>query len=271
MKELLGVAKPGAWFISAEQSKIRLAKMKELVEEMGGKWAMPIRKLAALPYIFEQLYGRTVSLAERIVQLYVEDIKGKFSPFLRGNLLATQRGQRGRPTIEAKRRAELNPMKTLKSFWNEQFGLLRGRFELLDREKPTILLDNAHNVDALNNVFLGIRLLHYQRALKGFVLVLGLEKFHDVDELMKAVRYLFKKVNGQIFFVPLSNGKPCHDPVELAKMAHEMGIKTKAFTAFAEAFETAAKAVDERTGLVAITGSPELVSEYWKHKGIKRF
>lgn len=270
-KEIVGIARPGAWFISAEQSKIRLAKMKEWVEERGGNWAMPIRKLAALPYIFEQLYGRTASLAERIVQLYVEEIKGKFSPFLRGNLLATQRGQRGRPTIEAKRRAELNPIKTLKTFWNEQFSLLRGRFELLEREKPTILLDNAHNVDALNNVFLGIRLLHYQRSLKGFALILGLESFHDVTEIMKLIRYLFKKVNGQVFFVPVPGAAESHDPAELAKLALEMNVKAKSFATFAEAFEATNKIVDERQGLVAITGSASLVSEYWKLKGTKRF
>lgn len=270
-QEMLGVTKKDAWFISAEQSKIRLAKMKEWVEARGGKWAMPIRKLAALPYIFEQLYGRTASLAERIAQIYIEDIKGKFSPFLRGNLLATQRGQRGRPTIEAKRRAELNPIKTLKSFWSEQFSLLRGRFELLDKDKPTVLLDNAHNMDALDNVFLGIRLLHYQRPLKGFTLVMGLNSFHPAAEVMKQIRYLFKKVAGQVFFVPLPGNSNSFDPEELAALAKDLNIKAKAYSSFAQAYDAAEKTVDERQGLVAITGSASIVGEYWKHKGIKRF
>ncbi len=269
--EMIGITKPASWFISAEQSKIRLQKMKDWVEEREGKWAMPIRKLAALPYIFEQLYGRSASLAERIAQIYVEDIKGKFSPFLRGNLLATQRGQRGRPTIEAKRRAELNPIKTLKGFWNEQFNLLRGRFEVLDKEKPTILLDNAHNVDALNNVFLGIRLLHYQRSLKGFTLIMGIESHIDMNEVMKLVRYLFKKVNGQVFFVPLPDNKLSCDIEKLVDLARELNVKAKAFASFTEAFDAACKTVDERSGLVAICGSASLVSEYWKAKGIKRF
>ena len=172
--QMMEISRPGNWFISAEQSKIRLQKMKNWIENHGSKWVMPIRKLANLPYVYEQLFGRIASLGERIAQIYVEDIKGKFSPFLRGNLLATQRGQRGRPTLEAKRQAELNPIKTLKSFWADQFDLTKGRFELLNKEKPSILLDCADNIDAFENLFLGIRLLHYQHPLKGLALIIGI-------------------------------------------------------------------------------------------------
>ena len=107
--------------------------MKKWADENDINWAMPIRKLAALPYVYEQLYGRAASLGERIAQIYVEDVRKKFSPFLRGNLLATQKGQRGRPTLEAKRNAELNPIKTLKKFWQEDSGPSSGNchFEIL--------------------------------------------------------------------------------------------------------------------------------------------
>ena len=267
--EMLGLAKKDTWIISAEQSKLRLQTMKEQAQAQGAKWAMPIRKLAPLPYIFEQLYGRSASLAERITQLYVEDIKGRFSPFLRGNLLATKRGQRGRPTLEAKRKAELNPIKTLKMFWGQEFHLLRGRFELLDKEKPTILLDGAHNLDALDNLFLGIRLLHYQRPLKGHAMVLGIDACHSVDDVVKLIRYLCKKVPGEVIFVPLKT--PCHEPTQLATAAKELGLKATACSSFAEGFAAAKAAVDERDGLVTISGSPDLVSDYWKLKGIKKF
>ena len=267
--EMLGLAKKGTWVISAEQSKLRLQTMKEQAEAQGAKWAMPIRKLAPLPYIFEQLYGRSASLAERITQLYVEDIQGRFSPFLRGNLLATKRGQRGRPTLEAKRKAELNPIKTLKMFWSEEFNLLRGRFELLDKEKPSILLDGARNLDALDNLFLGIRLLHYQRPLKGHAMVLGIDACHSVDDVVKLIRYLCKKVPGEVIFVPLKT--PCHEPATLAAAAKELGLKTRACPSFAEGFAAAKAAVDERDGLVTVSGSKELVTEYWKLKGIKKF
>ena len=269
--EMLEIAKPGCWFISAEQSKIRLQKMKSWIDEHQVKWSMPIRKFATLPYIFEQLYGRIASLGERIVQVYIEDIKGKFSPFLRGNLLATQKGQRGRPTLEAKRNAELNPVKTLKGFWLDQFNLLKGRFELLDKEKPTILLDSANNLDAFTNLFLGIRLLHYQKPLKGLSLVITLSKAVNSIEAIKLIRYLLKKVSGQLFFVTLEGADTSfYMAEELEKQSKELNVKTKICQTFAEAFELAKTSVDERDGLVAVSGSHEIVGEYWKYRGIKK-
>jgi dihydrofolate synthase/folylpolyglutamate synthase len=269
-KEIVGLAGKGTLFICAEQGKLRLQKMHAWVDENGAQWVMPVRKLAALPYISEQLYGHVASLAEKITQMYVEDIKGKFSPFLRGNILATGKGQRGRPTLEAKREAERNPLKTLKSFWLEEFSLLRNRFELLDKEKPTILLDNAHNLDALDNLFLGIRLVHYQKALKGLTVIMGVKDFIPESEVIRLVRYLLKKVSGQIFFVPLHEEKSFHSPEKLAASARDMGIKAKGYKTFAEAFQAAKGTVDERNGLVCITGSPSLITAYWAEKGIKK-
>jgi dihydrofolate synthase/folylpolyglutamate synthase len=269
--EMLEVAKSGAWVISAEQSKIRLQKMKNLATERGIKWAMPIRKLASLPYIYEQLFGRVASLGERIAQIYVEDIKGRFSPFLRGNLLITQKGQRGRPTLEAKRQAEMNPIKTLKSFWAEQFDLIRGRFEMLDKENPSILLDNASNLDAFANLYLGIRLVHYQKPLKGLAIILGLSKKTDAIECCKLIRYLIKKVNGAVFFVSLPGDIESHDPEDLAKIAKDLNLKYKTCTSFSDAFEQSKASIDERDGLIAISGSQEMVSEFWKLRGIKKF
>lgn len=269
--EMLETAKSGSWFISAEQSKIRLQKMKTFAVERGVKWAMPIRKLSSLPYIYEQLFGRVASLGERIAQIYVEDIKGKFSPFLRGNLLITQKGQRGRPTLEAKRQAELNPIKTLKSFWTEQFDLIRGRFELLDKENPSILIDNASNMDALTNLYLGIRLLHYSKPLKGLAMILGFSKTVDATESCKLIRYLIKKVNGSVFFVSLPGSIESHDPSELANIAKELNLKAKACASLAEALEQAKTTIDERDGLITIAGSQDLISEFWKLRGIKKF
>lgn len=268
-EDMLDIAKKGTWLVSAEQSKIRLNKMKELSEKKGIKWTMPIRKLASLPYMYEQLYGRNASLGERIAQIFTEEVKQKFSPFLRGNLLATQRGQRGRPTLEAKRNAELNPLKTLKRFWHDEFSLLPGRFELLDKEKPSLLLDNAENIDALENLFLGIRLLHYQKPLKDFVMIIGLPSCIEKIECIKLLRYLLKKVSGQALFVPLENCS-YHEPKDLENIATELGAKSKACSSFSEAFEMAKKSVDEREGLAVITGHQNLISEYWKYRGIKK-
>lgn len=268
--EMIEIAKPGTWFISAEQSKLRLQKMKAYCDERKIKWAMPIRKLALLPYMYEQLYGRVASLGERIAQIYVEDIKGKFSPFLRGNLLATQKGQRGRPTLEAKRQAELNPIKTLKHFWADQFNLLHGRFEYLDKENPSVLLDNSSNLDAMMNLFLGIRLLHYQKSIKGLALIVGFSKSMNAMEAIKLIRYLLKKVSGQIFFINLPADIPSHDAQDLAMMAKELNVKAKPCSSLEDALMQAKLAVDERDGLVAIAGSTSTVSEYWRLRGMKK-
>lgn len=267
--DMLELAKSGSWLVSAEQSKIRLNKMKKWAEDKSVNWAMPIRKLASLPYMYEQLYGRSASLGERIAQIYIEDICKKFSPFLRGNLLATKRGQRGRPTLEAKRNAELNPIKTLKRFWHEEFSLLPGRFELLDKEKPSILLDNADNIDAFTNTFLGIRLLHYQRSIKDLALIIGLPTELDSTESLKLIRYLLKKVSGHALFVPVP-GKASHAPKELEALAKELGIKAKGYDSFAMAAEDAKKISDEQEGLMVVMGHHSVVAEYWKHRGIKK-
>ena len=269
--ELMTVVQPNAWFISSEQSKLRLTKMRTMVEERGGCWSMPIRKLAPLPYIYEQLYGRIASLSERIVQLYLEEVLKKFSPFLRGNLLATQQGKRGRPTLAAQRQAELNPVKTLKTFWATSGDMLRGRFEILHNESPTIVLDNASNVDAFVNFFLGVRLYHYEHPSRGFTLIIGVARALDAQEVLKSIRYLLKKVPGKVFFVELSEGLPCYTTAELMEHAAKINLNARCFAHINEAIRVAKSMVDERDGLIAITGSEKQVAAYWKSRGAKRF
>ena len=271
-QDMVALARPGAWVISAEQSKLRLQKMKDFALASNINWAMPLRKLSQLPYVYEQLFGRTASLGERIAHMYLEKVKETSSAFLKVHAVTAKQGQRGRPTLEAKKQALLHPVKTLKAFWAEKFDLLRGRFELLDKEKPTILLDNADNIDALSNLFLGVRLLHYQRPLKGLALVMGLGMSVDVDETLRMVRYLLRKINGQVFFIELPGSDASHNPHMLVKAAEELGIASRAFSTLKEAFEEAKTAVDERHGLVAVTGSTKVVASYWRTvRDIKRF
>jgi hypothetical protein len=44
------------------------------------------------------------------------------------------------PTTQAKKELEINPKKTLEQFWKEIFNELPGRFQILDKEKPTLFL-----------------------------------------------------------------------------------------------------------------------------------
>lgn len=278
----IGIVKAGTYIVSGDQSKSNLYIMQELTENLGGHWAMPIRKLAPLSYPFEQLHGRCAALAERIAQLYMEKFVASTMTIVKDSLLIKQNGQRGRPTLDAKRQAELNPKKTIEQFWKETCNDLPGRFQLLDKEKPSILLDTANNIDALSNLLLGIRLLHYQRPLKGLSIIIGATQnsFHSAahsEEFAKLLRYFFKKTTGQIFICPVpkplvgAGEEQSWDIEQVTNDIKSMKIKAKACKDFEEAFDLAKKSVDERNGLVVITGSQSIVSYYWHAKGIKKF
>jgi folylpolyglutamate synthase/dihydrofolate synthase len=277
-QEMAGIVKKGTTITSGDQNKTTLQLLQTLAEKQGGVWAMPIRKLANLPYPFEQLHGRCAALAERIAQMFVEQHLSPNSTMVADSLLCKPKGMRGRPTLEAKRHSELNPRKTIEQFWREEISQLPGKFQLLDKEKPSILLDTASNIDSFKNLLLGIRLLHYQRPLKGLTIIVGAAKnaLHS-EEFLKQVRYFFKKTSGQIFICALDETLPgtheehMWDVEQVANDIKGMKVKARACKNFEEAFELAKKSVDERHGLVAITGSTSIVNAYWKLKGIKKF
>lgn len=278
IEEMMGIVKPGTWFVSGDQNKANLQLMNDLTDNIGANWAMPIRKLAPLAYPFEQLHGRCAALAERLAQIYIEYFHNKNVTITSDSLLSKQKGQRGRPTIEAKRQLELIPKKTIDQFWKETTIDMPGRFQFLDKEKPSILLDTASNIDAFKNVLLGIRLLHYQRPLKGLTIIMAAAKdtLHQ-EEFLKAARYFFKKTSGQLLVCPIDNALPGlseNESWDVEKVTNDiksMKIKAKGCKNFEEAFELAKKSVDERNGLVVITGSHSIVHSYWKYKGIKKF
>lgn len=271
---MLSIVKKNTHVVSADQSKLNLQAMQKTVLALGGVWSMPIRKLATLTYPFEQLHGRCAALAERIAQMYinlfVEDKEKTHS------LLAKKKGQRGRPTLEAKRASEINPKKTIEQFWKETENGLNGRFQLLEKEKPTILLDNASNLDAFKNLLLGIRLLHYRKQIKGLTIILGCNNPNlDISEFTKTLRYFFKKTSGQIIIVPVESipgdtKSAVWDIEKLTNDAKSMNIKARSAKSIAQAFEYAAKSVDDRNGLVVVTGSSSIISQYWDYKGIKK-
>lgn len=208
IKEVTSIAKKDSWVVSADQSKLNLQCMADHVAAQGAHWAMPIRKLTALNYPFEQLHGRCAALAERVAQLFAEHFVAKNATVVANSLLIKPKGQRGRPTLEAKRQSELHPKRTLEQFWKEETTALPGRFQLLDKEKPTLLLDNASNLDAWKNLLLGIRLLHYQRPLKGLTIIVGCQNNDlDTEEFLKLIRYFFKKQPALLFSAPLNSNR----------------------------------------------------------------
>lgn len=276
--EMASFIKPSMHIISGDQSKLTLQTLQRVALERKGLWAMPIRKLAHLTYPFEQLHGRCAALAERIAHLFIEHHVDRKLISETNSLLLRMNGQRGRPTLESKRQAELNPRKTLEQFWKETSSDLPGKFHLLDKEKPSILLDTASNLDAFNNVLLGIRLLHYQRPHKGLAIIVGAAKntLHN-EEFLKLIRYFFKKTSGSIFICPLEDPVPgvneeqSWNAEQVANDIKGMKVKARACKNFEEAFDLAKRSVDERYGLVAISGSHSIVTAYWRLKGIKKF
>ncbi|MGB8367221.1 MAG: Mur ligase family protein [Candidatus Babeliales bacterium] len=276
IENVLAFVQDGTHVVSADQSKANLQIMQDITTQKGGEWSMPIRKLAQLSYPFEQLHGRCAALAERISFVYINTFANQDAMVVNNSLLTKQKGQRGRPTLEAKRQSELNPKRTTEQFWKETCSMLPGRFQLLDKEKPTILLDNAATIDAFKNVLLGTRLLHYQRPLKGLTVILGCNNNTiDISEFLKLLRYFFKKTSGQVIVCPVEplpghQGEHAWDVEKVTNDIKSMKIKAKSAKNFKEAFETAQKTVDTRYGLVVITGSSSVVTEYWKYKGIKK-
>ena len=273
IKESMGIVKEGTWIVAGDQIKAHLQIMQDMTEAQKGSWAMPIRKLAQLPYPFEQLHGRCAALAERLAQLFVEQCVSNHATIVSDSLLTKPKGQRGRPTIEQKRHLELNPKKTINQYWKEAHCSLQARFQLLNQEKPAVLLDNASNVDAIDNLLLGIRLLHYKKQLKGLTIIAaaGKNALHN-EEFLKAIRYFFKKTAGQIFICPLENNLPGNeedtswDVEAVTNDIKSMKVKARSFKTFDEAFDSAKKSLDERNGLIVVTGSQSIINTYWKCK-----
>ena len=276
VQETAGIIKPGTYIVSGDQNKATLHALEEYTTQQGGHWLMPIRKVVALNYPFEQLHGRCAALAERIALTYVTHFMAE-TPAETDTLLVKQKIQRGRPTVEAKRQQELNPRKTVEQFWKELVIDVPGRFQLLAKESPAVLLDNARNFDAFENLLLGIRLLNYSRPFKGLSLVIGAaqDTLHS-QEFVKLIRYFFKKTSGQLFVCPINEqvkgvGEAVSWDVQQVTLdMKKLKIKAKACKDFEEAFDLAHKAVDERHGMVVIAGSHALLNEYENLKNRKK-
>ena len=148
---------------------------------------------------------------------------------------------------------------------------------MLEKEKPMMVLDNAENIDAFENLLLGVRLLHYRRPLKGLALIIASNNSSlDTNELLRALRYFFKKTSGHIFICPSQPlpGQPgtiSWNAEQIANDLKSMKVKAKACTDLKDAMALASSVVDAQDGLIVITGSTSIVSEYWLNRSIKKF
>ncbi len=258
--------------VSADQNKSNLQIMSQMTQAKGAQWSMPIRKLAPLTYPFEQLHGRCGALAERIAHIYVDQFLHKDkTDVITATLLNKPKGVRGRPTLEAKKALENYPKKSLSDFWNQATASLPTRFQLIQNNKSFVLLDNADNLDALHNTFLGFRLLSYKYQFKNIGLIMGCNQGQFEEEnFIKEIRYFSKKTSGMIAFCNINTlvgekSKASWDANKMTHAAKIAKIKSKAFKNLEEAYNATKQAMptDDNT-LIIITGSQAITCEYLK-------
>ncbi len=268
-----GLIKKNTWLVSGDQNKANLIHMKEVTEKMGGRWAMPIRKIAPLPYPYEQLHGRCGSIAERIAQMYVDHVYNKGVTITNDSLLSRKKTKRGRPTEEVKRTNLLKPVQSVEHFWKEYTSDHAGRFEILDKEKPLIILDSSSNTDALSNTLLGLRLVHYERHFKGCALILAATENSLYDKVfLKIMKTFFRKMSGVAIVCPIENQIPGTDEQsswnvnKTTNALKSSGIRAHAAENLNHALALAKEVIDQKDGLICITGSRSIVATYWKNK-----
>lgn len=261
------------FFVSADQNKQNLQILNQMVQAKGGNWCMPTRKLAPLPYPFEQLHGRCAALAQKIAHLYSENFLHKdLVQQISSSLLHKPKGMRGRPTLEAKKASETYPVKSLELFWTKTITNLPAKFQVISEKKTITLLDNADNMDALQNVFLGFRLLAYKQQFKNVSLILGCHANQFADEaLLKELRGFNKKLSGVIALCPINpipgeKSAPGWNVQKFAQLAKAAKIKTKLCKNFAEAFNAVKATQNNQDSILIITGSQTIIHEYLNHK-----
>jgi len=264
---------PATHFVCADQNKQNLQIMHQLIESKGGYWAMPIRKLAPLAYPFEQLHGRCAALAERIAHIFNDNFLNTHTKNVTPlSLLSKPKGLRGRPTLEAKKASQEISENSLELFWNKTTPTLPYRFQLIEKAKnQSVLLDVADSIDALDNLFLGFRLLAYKREFLSVSLIIGLhEHQYNELELIKQLRHFTKKTLGIIAFCPIKKSlnekiNPSWDAQKVALLAKNLKIKAKLYKNLDEALTAAQAVQSDKNGLIIITGSQAIVSEYITH------
>lgn len=257
---------PQTYVIAADQSKILLQELLTKVTNQQGNWIMPIRKLAHLPYPYEQLYGRCAALAERIAQTYFEHFSShKLST---NSLLLATKKQRGRPSLKQKQQS--NTQNSIEQFWNSIETAIPYRFHITTTKKSTILIDNAYNLDALENLFLGIRLLHYKKPFKKITFIFGCHADQlNHNNFIKKLRYFFKKSSAKLLFCPAQStigeqqGKSWNYK-KIVLSVQSVKINATAYESLKQAHDSIMKQLNDPQDLLVITGSQAIVSEYWK-------
>ena len=95
------------------------------------------------------------------------------------------------------------------------------------------------------------------------------------DEFLKLLRYFAKKNSTNVIFCPISKSvsgmnEESWDVEQITNDVKSLKNKARSAENFKEAFTAAKELVDERHGLIVVTGSQSIIAEYWRHKGMKK-
>lgn len=268
-KLILTNASPTTFVVAAEQNKKNIQELNIETNMKKAQWIMPIRKIAPLPYPYEQLHGKYATLAERIATTYLVNFASKEN---KSSLLNKPKQHRGRPTLKLQKEKQLRPTETITHFWEHFKVSIPGKFQIIETKKCPVVLDSARSIDAFEQLLLGLRLLSYKSTLQNIYIIAGsLENAFDHETFIKQIRYFFKRNNGKIFFCPVPPQKQNNDtawnPEKICNIAKNVKIKSEAYSSFSQAFEEAQEESDE-SSLIIITGSTEIITEYWNHKHV---
>jgi dihydrofolate synthase / folylpolyglutamate synthase len=129
-----------------------------------------------------------------------------------------------------------------------------GRFELLDT-RPLVLLDGAHNQQAIKALIVSLKKLY---PLRKKIIIYSSTRDKDYAGNMKCLR----AISDMIIFVPLQNERAVA-LCELEARARELFTKSISFQALADAYGYA-RAHMEPDGIIVVTGSLFLVGEFKK-------
>ena len=134
---------------------------------------------------------------------------------------------------------------------------IKGRMELL-WNRPRILVDGAHNPDALNAL---MRCVGSHVPYDSMVCIFGCAQDKDVDGVLAAVNLGADKI---IFTKAVNSPRAC-EPVDLQRrFSEQSGKMCQTAPNVKEALQLAIRAVS-REDLICVTGSFHLVGETMKH------
>ena len=270
---LLQNVKKHTFTVSADPSKLNLTLLAQQTEQQSGHWIMPIRKAAPLIYPFEQLYGKYAALAQRIVQIYDDQV-------LQKSTLPDTQGTTNK-IYAHKTSFALHDSKKIPR-WQKISNQIPNKFTLTTDNNLTLLLDNADNNETLNTLFLGARLLHYKKPFTSIsIIASGFKELCTEETFIGLLKLHFKKKLTQLNIYQTSNVHKQHvtttwDLNQLQQLAQYNKIPVTAYSCFATAYQNTLKTLQElppassyqqaqaHNHLVIITGSQEIVSHYYR-------